>query len=221
MWTLSGYDVVTHAVEKTYDAGRNVPRAMVWSSRNPVFLGLISLNSLAICATDIDSLTGTARGPVYWSGTGGHRRCRLLEVNFIVKWQVAFVSHLQSHVSKQQTLTPIFLNPVCLRLAHLRLQTRRGPPRACLARSAASPSAHIRRTTPLLPYSCSRLPLAPSPSATIAPSGISFCGSTLAGQLGYVFPGLWRCLYEDNSGYKNRPHHLGRRSKTVRRVAVG
>ena len=47
-----------------------------------------------------------------------------------------------------------------------------------------------------------------------------FSGSTLAGQIGYILPVLWWCLYEDNSDYKNGPYHLERWSKTVRRVAV-
>jgi len=47
-----------------------------------------------------------------------------------------------------------------------------------------------------------------------------FSGSTLAGQIGYILPVLWRCLYEDNPDYKNGPFHLGRWSKMVRRIAV-
>jgi len=61
-WTLSGYDVAMHVAEETYDAARNVPRAMVWSGWSSGFLGFSCLVSLALCTTDIDSLTGNAPG---------------------------------------------------------------------------------------------------------------------------------------------------------------
>ena len=61
-WTLSGYDVAAHVAEETHDAARNVPRAIIWSSWCSVLLGSIYLISLALCAIDIDSLTGSALG---------------------------------------------------------------------------------------------------------------------------------------------------------------
>src|SRR5258706_653930 len=61
-WTLSGYDVAAHVAEETHDAARNVPRAIIWSSWSSVLLGSIYLISLALCATDIDSLMGNALG---------------------------------------------------------------------------------------------------------------------------------------------------------------
>ena len=59
-WALSVYDVTAHVAEETYDAGRNVPRAMIWSKRSSGSLGVIDLISLALCTTDIDSLTRNA-----------------------------------------------------------------------------------------------------------------------------------------------------------------
>ena len=61
-WTLAGYDVAAHVAEETHDAARNVPRAIIWSSWSCVVLGSIYLISLALCATDIDSLMGNAMG---------------------------------------------------------------------------------------------------------------------------------------------------------------
>ena len=61
-WTLSGYDVAAHVAEETHGAARNVPRAIIWSSWSSVVLGSTYLISLALCATDIDSLTGNALG---------------------------------------------------------------------------------------------------------------------------------------------------------------
>ena len=99
-WTLSGYDVAAHVAEETYDAARNVPRAMIWSSWSSGILGFIYLISLALCTTDIDSLTGNALGqPIgvlmgqVLGATGG---VILLSINFVCQMAcgVAFVSRL-------------------------------------------------------------------------------------------------------------------------------
>jgi len=98
IWTLSGYDVAAHVAEETYDAARNVPRAIIWSSWSSVLLGSAYLISLALCATDIDSLTGNALGqPIgvlmgqILGVTGG---VILLTINFFCQMAcgVAFVS---------------------------------------------------------------------------------------------------------------------------------
>jgi len=99
-WTLSGYDVAAHVAEETYDAARNVPRAMIWSSWSSGILGFIYLISLALCTTDIDSLTGDPLGqPIgvligqVLGVTGG---VVLLSINVVCQMAcgVAFVSRL-------------------------------------------------------------------------------------------------------------------------------
>ena len=47
-----------------------------------------------------------------------------------------------------------------------------------------------------------------------------FSGSTLAGQISYIFPVLGRCLYEDNPDYTPGPYNLGRWSRSIRWLAV-
>ena len=89
---LSGYNVTAHIAEETYDAGRDVPRTMIWSSRSSGFLGFIDPISLALCTTDIDSLTGNALrepiGVLIGQVLGVAGGVGLLSVNFVcqVAW---------------------------------------------------------------------------------------------------------------------------------------
>jgi len=139
-WTLSGYDVAAHVAEETHDAARNVPRAIIWSSWCSVFLGSVYLISLALCTTDIDSLTGDALGqPIgvligqVLGVTGG---VVLLAITVFCQMAagVAFVSwvfDLSPFVSRPDRASSL---AVGLRLAHLlRLQPRQGSPGARLA----------------------------------------------------------------------------------------
>lgn len=98
IWTLSGYDVAAHVAEETYDAARNVPRAMIYSTWSSTFLGLVYLISLALCATDIDSLTsdslGQPIGTLMGQVLGVKAGVALLAINFVCQMAcgIAFVS---------------------------------------------------------------------------------------------------------------------------------
>ena len=192
-WAPSGYDVAAHVAEETYDAARNVPRAMIWSTWSSVFLGFIYLISLAICTTDIDSLMwdplgqpiGTLLGQVV-GVTGG---VVLLSVTFVcqVAGGVAFVRHLQWHEINTEACFPqcSLSSPPASSLPTAATRRSRGTPGL-----ATSPSAHTHRTTPHSLYSSSRPPLAPSPSAPIPPSRRSSPGRPSLARSGTSFPCL-------------------------------
>jgi amino acid transporter len=97
-WTLSGYDVAAHVAEETSNAAINVPRAMVWSTWSSTALGFIYLISLALCATDIDSLMANPLGQPIGTLTqqvlGTRAAVALLAINFFSQFAcgVAFVS---------------------------------------------------------------------------------------------------------------------------------
>ena len=96
-WTLSGYDVAAHVAEETSHANINVPRAMVWSTWSSTFLGFVYLISLALCATDIDSLMANPLGQPIGTLTqqvlGTKAGIALLAINFFSQFAcgVAFV----------------------------------------------------------------------------------------------------------------------------------
>jgi amino acid transporter len=99
-WTLSGYDVAAHVAEETYDAARTVPRAMIWSTWSSALLGFIYLISLALCTTDIDSLTGSDLkqpiGVLIGQVLGVRGGAVLLAISFVCQMAcgVAFVSRV-------------------------------------------------------------------------------------------------------------------------------
>lgn len=101
-WTLSGYDVAAHVAEETSHANITVPRAMVWSTWSSTFLGFVYLVSLALCATDIDSLMANPLGQPIGTLTeqilGTKAGIALLAINFFSQFAcgVAFVSLITS-----------------------------------------------------------------------------------------------------------------------------
>lgn len=112
-WTLSGYDVAAHVAEETSNAARTVPRAMIWSTWSSALLGACSnpdaarlltlaagflyLISLALCATDVESLVGDdvdqPLGALFAAVLGQRAGVALLAINFICQFAcgVAFV----------------------------------------------------------------------------------------------------------------------------------
>lgn len=96
-WTLSGYDVAAHVSEETSNAAVNVPRAMIWSTWSSAALGFVYLISLALCATDIDSLMANPLGQPIGTLTadilGQKAGIALLAINFVAQFGcgVAFV----------------------------------------------------------------------------------------------------------------------------------
>ena len=159
IWTLSGYRVAAHLAEETHDVARDVPKAMIWGSRSSVVLGFIYLISLAYCMMGIDSLMGNAPGQpigaIVGQVLGFTKGVVLLAINVIYQMAcvVAFVGHLQRHVIKHRTLTPIFAYSLSPPRASSPTAARR--PSQGTPGLAASPSAHTRQTTPLSPYSSS------------------------------------------------------------------
>lgn len=97
-WTLSGYDVAAHVAEETSHASITVPRAMVWSTWSSTAFGFIYLISLALCATDIDSLMANSLGQPIGTLTanilGVKAGVALLAISFVSQFGcgVAFVS---------------------------------------------------------------------------------------------------------------------------------
>jgi len=113
-WTLSGYHVAAHVAEETYDAARNVPRAMVWSSWSSGFPGSIYLIRLALRTTDIDSLMGDALGQpigvLMGQVLGVTGSVVLLSTHFVCQMAcgVALVSRLLWHTVGPHILRDIF-----------------------------------------------------------------------------------------------------------------
>ena len=101
-WTLSGYDVAAHVAEETRDAARTVPLAMIWSTWSSTALGFVYLISLALCATDIDSLMadplGQPIGTLTANVLGLKAGTALLAISFFSQFGcgVAFVSAVQN-----------------------------------------------------------------------------------------------------------------------------
>ena len=97
-WTLSGYDVAAHVAEETSNAAVTVPRAMIWSTWSSAALGFVYLISLALCATDIDTLVADPLGQPIGTLTanilGEQAGAALLAINFLSQFGcgVAFVS---------------------------------------------------------------------------------------------------------------------------------
>lgn len=115
-WTLSGYDVAAHVAEETHDASRTVPLAIIWSTWSSTALGFVYLISLALCATDIDSLMANPLGQPIGTLTadvlGLKAGIVMLAISFVSQFGcgVAFVSALATtYLCLPLTLYP----PVC------------------------------------------------------------------------------------------------------------
>lgn len=97
-WSIAGYDVVAHVAEEAHNAAVNVPRAIIWSTWANIALGFLYLVSLALCATDINSLLsnplGQPIGVLTANVLGARAAVVLLTINIIAQLGcgVAFVS---------------------------------------------------------------------------------------------------------------------------------
>jgi amino acid transporter len=104
-WTLSGYDVAAHVAEETYNAAITVPRAMMWSTWSNLLLGFVYLISLALCATDVDTLManplGQPIGTLMTQVLGTKGGIALMTINAFTQFAcgVAFVRSVSRFVS--------------------------------------------------------------------------------------------------------------------------
>ncbi|KAI0701071.1 amino acid transporter [Cytidiella melzeri] len=203
-WTLSGYDVAAHVAEETSNAAINVPRAMVWSTWSSGILGFVYLISLALCATDIDSLIANPLGQPIGTLTGqilGNKAgVALLVINFFAQFGcgVAFfvaASRIFFAYSRDKALP--FSN--WLSVVDKRTHTPNNASLAVFLISTAFGAISIGSDTAFEAF---------------------FSGSTLAGQISYILPVLGRCLYENNPEYTSGPYNLGRWSRVIRWIAV-
>ncbi|KAI0338005.1 amino acid transporter [Trametopsis cervina] len=203
-WTLSGYDVAAHVAEETSDAAINVPRAMVWSTWSSTALGFVYLISLALCATDIDSLMANPLGQPIGTLTqnilGDRAGVALLAINFFAQFGcgVAFfvaASRIFFAYSRDKALPfSDWLSKV-----DKRTHTPNNASLVVFVISSAFGAVSIGSDTAFEAF---------------------FSGSTLAGQISYILPVLGRCLYENNPEYAPGPYNLGGWSRTIRWVAV-
>ncbi|EIN03859.1 amino acid transporter [Punctularia strigosozonata HHB-11173 SS5] len=203
-WTLSGYDVAAHVAEETHNAAITVPRAMVWSTWSSAFLGFVYLISLALCATDIDSLManplGQPVGTLMADVLGTKGGIALMTINAFTQFAcgVAFfvaASRIFFAYSRDKAL------PFSDWLSRVspRTQTPNNASLVVFILSAAFGVISVGSDTAFEAF---------------------FSGSTLAGQIGYILPVLGRCLYENNPEYRNGPYNLGRYSRAIRWTAV-
>ncbi|KAH8101637.1 amino acid transporter [Cristinia sonorae] len=203
-WTLSGYDVAAHVAEETYNAAVTVPKAMIYSTWSSTFLGFFYLISLALCAVDIEELMdnplGQPIGTLFGNVLGVKAGVALLAINFVC-----------------QLACGIAFFVAASRIFFAYARDKALPGHAWL--SKVSPTTHTPNNASLAVFVISSAFGAISIGSETAFEAF-FSGSTLAGQISYILPVLGRVLYEDNPDYRNGPYHLGRWSKTIRRIAV-
>lgn len=227
-WTIAGYDVAAHVAEETSNAAITVPRAMIWSTWSSVFLGFVYLISLALCATDIDSLMadplGQPIGTLMADVLGTKGGIALMAINAFTQFAcgVAFVSRasvpslsLHRHSRTQLVLLSQFVAASRIYFAYSR--DRALPFSDWISR--VSPRTQTPNNASLVVFLLSAAFGVISIGSDTAFQAF-FPGSTLAGQIGYILPVLGRCLYEDNPEYRNGAYNLGRFSRAIRWTAV-